>query len=97
MATKKQTSADVSKIAAARLAQGSPFNDPELKAAISVALRECGVPINERAIVALCDRIEVAFEPVIVDLRKLAASCLSQDETPPASVVLDPPIVAPEA
>jgi hypothetical protein len=58
----------------------SPLGDVSDR--IADACRECGVPLNDRAVLALTNRLEAAIAPVLDDLRTLAASCLSQDETP---------------
>lgn len=76
---RKQTSAAVSKIASRILNDGLLTADTH--AAIADAVQECGVPLNDRAVLALTNRIEAALEPIVEDVRSLAASCLSQDET----------------
>lgn len=75
---RKQTSSRVSSIASKYVGDASPL-DPD---AIANAVRECGIPMNDRAVLALTNRIENAVAPLIDDLRTLAGSCLSQDETP---------------
>jgi hypothetical protein len=75
---RKQTSSHVSTIAGKYVGDASPI-DPDM---IANAVRECGIPLNDRAVLALTNRIESAIAPLCDDLRTLAASCLSQDETP---------------
>jgi hypothetical protein len=80
MAKGKQTSSRVSSIAAKYVGDESPLGD--VTDAVANAVRECGIPLNDRAVLALTNRLEAAIAPVLNDLRTLAASCLSQDETP---------------
>jgi hypothetical protein len=75
---KKQTSATVSTIAAKYVGDDTPLGD--VSDAIATACRDCGIPLNDRAVLALTNRLENALAPVLTDLRTLAASCLSQDE-----------------
>jgi seryl-tRNA(Sec) selenium transferase len=77
---RKQTSAHVSAIAARILNEGLLTAD--IHATIADAVQGCGVPLNDRAVLALTNKIEAALEPIVEDVRSLAASCLSQDETP---------------
>jgi hypothetical protein len=79
---RKQTSAKVSSIAGKYVGtDASPF--ATFADDIATAVRECGVPLNDRAVLALTNRIETALQPIADDLKTLAASALSQDETPP--------------
>lgn len=84
MANRKQTSAAASKIAARILATDNPL---ELyRGRIAVAIQECGLPLSERAVNVFVERVNDALEPLFDDLRTLAGSALSQDETPKANV-----------
>lgn len=78
---RKQTSAAVSKIAG-RVLNENPIN-ADIHATIADAVASCGIPLNDRAVLALTNKIESALEPLVDDLKTLAASALSQDETPP--------------
>lgn len=75
---RKATSAKVSKLAARML---NAHADADMRAAIGDAVTECGIPLNDRATSAVVDRIVAALEPHFDEVRSLAASCLSQDET----------------
>lgn len=77
---RKQTSPNVSKIAARVLGTDRPLTVH--RGAIATAIQECGLPLSQRAIDGFVDRIEHALEPLVADLRTLAASALGQDETP---------------
>lgn len=77
---KKQTSARVSAIAAKYMGDESPMT-AEVQDAIGRAIRECGLPLNDRATLICTNKIEAALAPLIADMRTLAASCLGQDET----------------
>lgn len=77
---RKQTSAAVSAIAG-RVLNENPIS-ADIHATIADAVAACGVPLNDRAVLALTNKIESALEPLVEDMRTLAASCLSQDETP---------------
>jgi hypothetical protein len=77
---RKATSAKVSKLAA-KLIQGHAI-DGDVRAAVADAITANGLVLNERAVNATIDRIIAALEPHFDDVRTLAASCLSQDETP---------------
>jgi hypothetical protein len=81
---RKQTSDRVSSIAGKYVGGNSPLGDVADR--IATACRDCGVPLNDRAVLALTNRLEAAIAPVLDDLRTLAASCLSQDETPPNTI-----------
>lgn len=76
----KVTSSKVSKLASKLLNDATPNAD--VRAALADAVTGCGIPLNERAANAVVDRIVEAMEPFLDDVRTLAASCLSQDETP---------------
>jgi hypothetical protein len=80
---KKQTSASVSKLAARVLSTDNPLEAH--RTAIADAFRACGLPLSDRAVTALTDRIGDALAPLFADMRTLAASALSQDETPKSS------------
>lgn len=80
---KKQTSAAVSAIAARVLGDDGPLS-PAVSEAIGQAIDDCGIPLNDRAKLLLVGKIESALAPLVDDLRTLAASALSQDETPKA-------------
>jgi hypothetical protein len=82
---RKQTSDRVSSIAAKYVGDDSPLGD--VTDAVANAVRECGIPLNDRAVLALTNRLEAAIAPVLNDLRTLAASCLSQDETPSQAAI----------
>lgn len=98
--TKKQTSAAVSAIAARVLGDDGPLS-PEIQAGIAAAVAECGVPLNDRATLVLTSKIEAALAPLLDEMRSLAASCLSQDETPKPKTSggfgkpSEPPVVVP--
>lgn len=77
---RKQTSTAVSSLAS-RVMNDNPIT-ADVHAAIADAVASCGVPLNDRAVLALTNKIESALETVVDDMRTLAASCLSQDETP---------------
>lgn len=85
---RKATSSKVSKLASKPLHDATPNAD--VRAAIADAVTGCGIPLNDRATNAVVDRIVDAIEPFLDDVRTLAASCLSQDETPGND---EPPIV----
>lgn len=74
---RKQTSSRISTIAAKYMNDDSVIDVD----AIATAVRECGIPLNDRAVLALTNKIESAIAPMITDLRSLAASALSQDES----------------
>jgi hypothetical protein len=78
--TKKQTSDRVSSIAARVM--GGDFMTPDVQNAVQAAVKDCGLPMNDRASLVLVNRIETALAPLFDDFKTLAASCLSQDETP---------------
>jgi hypothetical protein len=73
---KKQTSPRVSTIAGKYLGDVSII-DPDL---IADCVRGCGVPLNDRAVLVLTNKIETALAPLCDDVRSLAASCVAQDE-----------------
>lgn len=77
---RKQTSAAVSAIAGRVLGDDGPLS-PEIQAGIQAAIAECGVPLSDRAILVLTTKIEAALAPLVDDMKTLAASCVSQDET----------------
>lgn len=79
MAARKQTSNRVSSIAGKYVGDSTPFT-PDIEAAVASAIRSCGVPLNDRAVLVITNKIETALEPLFDDVRSLAASCLSQDE-----------------
>jgi hypothetical protein len=77
---RKKTSADVSAVASRILATDNPLD--AYRGKIAVAIQECGLPLNERAVAVFVDRISDALAPMIADMRTLAGSALSQDEEP---------------
>lgn len=79
--SKRQTSARVSAIASRVLNDDEPKLTAEVQAQIATAVRMCGLPINDRAMLALNVNLEAALAPIFADMKTLAASCLSQDET----------------
>lgn len=85
---RKKTSAAVAKIAGDILATDNPLEAH--KDAIGEAIRGCGLPLGDRAVSAVVDRIGDALAPFIADVRSLAASALSQDEEP--SKPVEPPL-----
>lgn len=76
---KKATSAKVSKLAA-KLIHCSNV-DPDVRATIHDAVTSHGLALNDRCATGIVDRVIAALEPHFDDVRTLAASCLSQDET----------------
>lgn len=75
----KQTSPEVSSIAGRVLASGSPLDSDDYRQPLRALAPRLG--ISDRAVEEiLIPELAVIFEPVISDLRTLAASALSQDE-----------------
>jgi hypothetical protein len=77
---RKKTSPDVSAIAARILATDNMLEAH--KGAIAIAIQECGLPLSDKAVTIFVERIESALQPMIGDMRSLAASALGQDEEP---------------
>lgn len=75
---RKQTSALVSTIAA-RLMTEDPLapSDP-----LRQAIKDCGLPLCDRAADALLDRLGAVLAPFLADVRTVSASALGQDEIP---------------
>ncbi len=76
---KKATGPEISTIAARVLATDNPFD--EHKGAIAIAIQQCGLPLSAKAVNVFVERISEALAPLLTDMRSLAASALSQDET----------------
>jgi hypothetical protein len=79
---RKKTSPAVSAIAGRVLATDlAEDTRARVEAALVVGLQAAGFPINPKATEAITARIVEALKPTIDDLRGLAGSALTQDET----------------
>lgn len=81
MASKK-TSAAVSKIAGRVMATDLETEAAErIRSALIVGLQVAGFPIRDKATGEIVVRVVEALKPTFNDLRSLAGSALTQDET----------------
>jgi hypothetical protein len=71
----KKTSKEVAAIAG-RVLDGDALT-PEIQAGIALAIRTCGLPLNDRAILVVTTNIEAALAPLIDDMQSLAGSIVS--------------------
>jgi len=79
---RKKTSPQVSTVAGRVLASDIEAQARQaLSGALSIALQECGLPINARTTATIVDRLADSLKPTFDDLRTLAGSSLTQDET----------------
>lgn len=79
----KKTSKEVAAIAG-RVLDGDALT-PYLPS-ISDALRQCGLPLNDRAVLALQNRLEAALAPLIDDMQALAGSAMAQKVKEPKPI-----------